>query len=39
MSGTGTKIAEGQAPAEVTVKVGILECVAAISEGSVKHMG
>lgn len=37
--GTVTRITEGQAMAEVTVKVGTLEFVAAITEGSVKHMG
>ena len=37
--GTVTKITEGQAMAEVTVKVGTLEFVAAITEGSVKSMG
>jgi len=37
--GTVTKITEGAAMAEVTVKVGSLEFVAAITEGSVKHMG
>ncbi len=37
--GTVTKITEGQAMAEVTVKVGNLEFVAAITEWSVKHMG
>jgi molybdate transport system regulatory protein len=37
--GTVTKIKEGQAMAEVTVKVGNLEFVAAITDGSVKHMG
>ena len=36
--GTVTKITEGQAMAEVTVKVGNLEFVAAITEGSVKGM-
>ena len=39
ISGTVTKITEGQAMAEVTVKVGNLEFVAAITEGSVKQMG
>jgi molybdopterin-binding protein len=38
-TGTVTKITEGQAMAEVTVKVGNLEFVAAITEGSVKNMG
>ena len=37
--GTVTNITEGQAMAEVTVKVGTLEFVAAITEGSVKSMG
>jgi molybdopterin-binding protein len=37
--GTVTKITEGQAMAEVAVKVGTLEFVAAITEGSVKNMG
>ena len=37
--GTVTKITEGAAMAEVTVKVGNLDFVAAITEGSVKHMG
>ena len=37
--GTVAKITEGQAMAEVVVKVGNLEVVAAITEGSVKHMG
>jgi len=37
--GTVTRINEGQAMAEVTVKVGTLEFVAAITEGSVKSMG
>ncbi|HEV2174110.1 MAG TPA: TOBE domain-containing protein, partial [Nitrospira sp.] len=36
--GTVTRITEGQAMAEVVVKVGSLEFVAAITEGSVKHM-
>ena len=36
--GTVTKITEGQAMAEVVVKVGSLEFVA-ITEGSVKNMG
>ena len=34
-----TNIKQGQAMAEVTVKVGNLEFVAAITEGSVKNMG
>lgn len=37
--GTVTKITEGAAMAEVTVKVGNLEFVSAITEGSVKNMG
>jgi molybdopterin-binding protein len=37
--GTVTKITQGQAMAEVTVKVGTFEVVAAITEGSVKSMG
>jgi molybdopterin-binding protein len=37
--GTVTRITEGQAMAEVTVKVGTLEFVAAITEGSVKKYG
>ena len=37
--GTVTKITEGQAMAEVSVKVGNLDFVAAITEGSVKNMG
>jgi len=37
--GTVTRITAGQAMAEVTVKVGTLEFVAAITEGSVKSMG
>jgi molybdopterin-binding protein len=37
--GTVTKITEGQAMAEVVVKVGNLEVVSAITEGSVKRMG
>ena len=36
--GTVTKITEGQAMAEVVVKVGNLEFVAAITEGSVLIM-
>jgi len=37
--GVVTSIKEGAAMAEVTVKVGNLEFVAAITEGSVKNMG
>ena len=37
--GTVTRITDGQAMAEVTVKVGTLEFVSAITEGSVKNMG
>ncbi len=37
--GTVTHVTQGQAMAEVTVKVGNLEVVAAITEGSVKSMG
>lgn len=37
--GVVTKITEGQAMAEVTVKVDTLEFIAAITEGSVKGMG
>ncbi|GKS57949.1 transporter [Nitrospira sp.] len=37
--GTVSKITEGQAMAEITVKVGNLEFVSAITEGSVKSMG
>ncbi len=37
--GTVTRITEGQAMAEVMIKVGSLEFVAAITEGSVKNMG
>jgi len=37
--GNVIKITEGQAMAEVTVKVGNLDFVAAITEGSVKNMG
>jgi molybdopterin-binding protein len=37
--GTVTHITQGQAMAEITVKVGTLEFVAAITEGSVKNMG
>ncbi len=36
---TVTNITQGQAMAEVTVKVGNLQFVAAITEGSVKNMG
>ena len=36
--GTITHIKQGQAMAEVTVKVGNLEFVSAITEGSVKHL-
>ena len=36
--GTVTSIKEGQAMAEVVVKVGHLEFVAAITDGSVKSM-
>lgn len=39
LQGTVTTITEGQAMAEVVVKVGALEIVAAITEGSVKTMG
>jgi molybdopterin-binding protein len=38
-TGTVTHITQGQAMAEVTVKVGNIEVVAAITEGSVKSMG
>jgi molybdopterin-binding protein len=38
-SGTVTKITEGQVMAEVHVKVGNIEFVAAITDGSVKTMG
>ena len=38
-NGTVTHITQGQAMAEVTVKVGNLAVVAAITEGSVKGMG
>jgi len=38
-TGTVTHITQGQAMAEITVKVGNLEVVAAITEGSVKSMG
>ena len=37
--GTVTSIKEGQAMAEVVVKVGNMEFVAAITDGSVKSMG
>ena len=37
--GTVTHITQGQAMAEITVKVGNLDFVAAITEGSVKNMG
>jgi molybdopterin-binding protein len=37
--GTVTKVSEGQVMAEVTVKVGDIEFVAAITDGSVKTMG
>jgi molybdopterin-binding protein len=37
--GTITNITQGQAMAEVTVKVGNLQFVSAITEGSVKNMG
>jgi molybdopterin-binding protein len=37
--GTVTNITRGQAMAEVTVKVGNLQFVAAITEGSAKNMG
>jgi molybdopterin-binding protein len=36
--GVVTRITEGQAMAEVAVKVGNLEFIAAITEGSVKNM-
>ncbi|HZC80842.1 MAG TPA: TOBE domain-containing protein [Nitrospiraceae bacterium] len=39
LTGNVTKINEGQAMAEVIVKVGNLEFVAAITEGSIKNMG
>lgn len=38
-NGTVTHITQGQAMAEVTVKVATLEVVAAITEGSVKSLG
>jgi len=37
--GTIARITEGTAMAEITVKVGNLDFVAAITEGSVKGMG
>ena len=37
--GTVTKITEGQAMAEVVVKIGNLEFAAAITDASVKTMG
>ena len=37
--GNVTKINEGQAMAEVNIKVGNLDFVAAITEGSIKNMG
>jgi molybdopterin-binding protein len=37
--GTVSKVSEGQVMAEVTVKVGDIEFVAAITDGSVKSMG
>ena len=37
--GNVTKINEGQAMAEVNIKVGDLDFVAAITEGSIKNMG
>lgn len=37
--GTVTNITQGQAMAEVSVKVGNLQFVAAITEGSVRNMG
>lgn len=37
--GTVTNITQGQAMAEVPVKVGNLQFVSAITEGSVKNMG
>ena len=36
--GVVTRITEGQAMAEVAVRVGNLEFIAAITEGSVKNM-
>ena len=36
--GTVTRITEGEAMAEISVKVGNLEFIAAITEGSVKNM-
>lgn len=37
--GTVANITQGQAMAEVTVKIGNLQFVSAITEGSVKNMG
>jgi molybdopterin-binding protein len=37
--GTVTNITQGEAMAEVTVKIGTLQFVSAITEGSVKSMG
>ena len=37
--GPVTNITQGQAMAEVTVKIGNLQFVSAITEGSVKNMG
>jgi molybdopterin-binding protein len=37
--GMVTNVKSGQAMAEVTVKVGNLEFIAAITDGSVKNMG
>ena len=37
--GTVTNITQGQAMAEVTVKIGNFQFVSAITEGSVKNMG
>lgn len=37
--GTVTRITDGQAMAEVAVKIGNVEFIAAITEGSVKSMG
>lgn len=37
--GTVTNITQGQAMAEVTVKIGNLQFVSAITEGSVRNMG
>ena len=39
VEGTVTNLTQGQAMAEVTVKVGNLQFVSAITEGSVKNMG